>query len=111
MLSIDMEFRKGILFVRLNGELTKDTFDIMSRDVIAKIKKGGITNVVYNLENLDYIDVKGVHALLYTYELIKNNHGKTLICGINSKVSKMIKKGRILNYIGEIGSEIKAFSN
>lgn len=111
MLNINMEFRKGILFVRLDGELTKKTVAIINKEVISKILKGGINNVVYNLENLKVIDLKGIHALLYTYELNKNNHGTTSICGINANVEKIIRKSRMLNYVNEIGSEIKAFSS
>ena len=110
MLSVNMEFRKGILFVRLDGELTKQTVSIINEEVIKRILKGGINNVVYNLENLKMIDFKGIHILLYTYEINKSNHGKTSICGINANVEKTIRKSRMLNYVNEIGNEIIAFS-
>lgn len=110
MLDINMEFRKGILFVRLDGELTKNTVERIDREVIERIKKSGINNVVYNLENLKEIDLKGVHALLYTYEINKNNKGRTLVCGINDNVKKIIKNSRMLNYVNEIGNELKAFT-
>jgi len=110
MLDINMEFRKGILFVRLDGELTKNTVGYMDKEVITRIKKSGINNVVYNLENLRELDMKGIHSLLYTYEINKNNNGRTLVCGINDNVKRIIKNSRMLNYVNEIGSEIKAFT-
>ncbi len=111
MLDINMEFRKGVLFVRLEGQLTKKTILKFNNEVLSSIKKAGINNVVYNLENLYRLDLKGIHSLLYTYELNKNNNGKTLICGINSNVEKIIRQSRILNYVSEIGSEIMAFTS
>lgn len=109
MLNIDMEFRKGILFVRLDGILTKNTVKDIEIEVIDKIKKGGINQVVYNLENLKEIDLKGVHALLYTYEINKQTSGRTLVCGVNETIEKLIRGSRVLNYLNEIGSELKAF--
>ena len=49
MLEINMEFRKGILFVRFIGELTKNTVDIVRREVGDTLKEYGIANVVFNV--------------------------------------------------------------
>lgn len=108
MLDTIMEFRKGILFVRLTGELTKNTVSILENDVIDLIETNGIRNVVFNIENLDYIDLRGINYLLYTYEVCKNNHGKSLLCGINNEVKDKIKTSRLLNYMVETKDELSA---
>ena len=46
MLSVGTEFRKGILFVRLKGELTKDTIDKLNKKVTNIVKENGINQKV-----------------------------------------------------------------
>ena len=61
-----------------------------------------------NIENLEYIDLRGINYLLYTYEVCKNNHGRSLLCGINSEVKDKIKTSRLLNYMIETKDELSA---
>ena len=73
MLKIILEFRKGILFARLQGKLTKDTVSDFQEEVINLIQKNGIHTVVINVEELEELDLKGMNALLYCYESCKKN--------------------------------------
>lgn len=109
MLEIDSEFRKGVLFIRLSGEFTKDTFK-EHKSVNDMITYNGIRKIVFNLENLELIDKKGINCLLYSYELIKINNGQCFICGINKNIRKKIEKSSLLKYLIEIESEIATFS-
>ena len=105
-----MEYRKGILFVRLKGELTKDTNLKFQKEVTKRIEKNGIRSVVFNLEELKTIDLKGIHSLFYHYELSKKQKGEVCICGIhNDEVGKRIKNSRLLSYFTLIDNELKAF--
>lgn len=110
MLEIGLEFRKGILFVRLNGELTIYTVDKLKTNVNDLIKENGVKNVVINMENLNSIDQKGVNALFYSYEICSQNRGKLLICKItNEEVKYRLKNSRIFHYLRETNSELNAF--
>ena len=71
MLDINMECRKGILFIRLGGELTKETVGKLNTEVTELVKEAGIRNIVFNVENLISIDMKGISTLFYNYELCK----------------------------------------
>ena len=105
-----LEYRKGILFIRLIGKLTKETSKELEIEVNNIIKDNQITNIVLNIEKMTDIDQKGIHILYYIYELSKKNNGRTLICNIdNNKVKEKLKKNRIFNYIKEINNELKAF--
>ena len=109
MLNINMEFRKGILFVRLEGELTKKTYEKLNEEITMLIKENGIRNVVFNVENLYKIDMKGISFLYYNYELCNYNNGKMLVCGIkNDNVKIKLKKSRLLNYMFEVSDELSA---
>lgn len=108
MLNVVTEYRKGILFVRLRGKLNKDTIYKLHRKVTKKVKEGGIRNVVFNVTNLKQIDIRGINALLYNYEICKKNDGISFICGNNELINKNLKKGHVLNYIKEVSSELCA---
>ena len=111
MLKIMMEYRRGILFIRLIGILNKKTIEKYKRQVIDKIEKSGIYNVVLNIENLYGIDLKGINTLFYNYECCNKNEGKIFICGLsNNIVSTKIRKNRLLNYFNLISNEINAFN-
>ena len=111
MLSINMEFRKGILFVRLNGVLDKNTVNILNEEVTSLVKDNGIRNLVFNISGLTSIDMKGINALLYNYELCKQNNGQSLLCNIeNTLVKHRIKNSRILKYMNETSNELTAIS-
>lgn len=109
MLDIETEFRHGILFIRLKGILNKKTVNILNDNVTTLIENNGFKNIVFNIENLDYIDIKGISTLFYNYELLRNNNGNLMVCGIvNEQIRKKLKNSRLLNYANEINDELTA---
>lgn len=110
MLEINMECRRGILFVRLEGELTKETVGKLNHEVTELVKEAGIRNIVFNIEHLIAIDTKGISILFYNYELCKNNKGKSMLCGVEKTVVKQkILNSRLLKYMSETSDELSAF--
>ncbi len=111
MLKITTEFRKGILFIRLSGQLTKLTVPILNEEVTSLIKDNGIRNVVFNIKELNMIDMKGINALMYNYEVVRDNKGNGCVCGINNSLVKhRINNSRLLNYMYESSDEIGALN-
>lgn len=109
MLEIDIEFRKGILFVRLEGILNSETVNKLNREVLYTIKINGIKYIVFNFENLYYIDMAGINAIMKHYNLVNAYHGKGLICGIcNNIVKNRIKQSNVLDYLSETNNELSA---
>ena len=107
MLNITTEYKDGIFYVRLKGELTKDNINKLYQKVSYIIKEVGIRNVVFNLEKITKIDIKGINSLLYNYELCKINQGYSLILS-NASIDRMLRKRHIFHYMTEINSEIMA---
>lgn len=82
MLKINSEYQKGILFVRINGNLNRRTSSKLNNFLVPAILKHKIKYLVYNLYNLDSIDFIGIEALKKSARAIKVNHGISLICEI-----------------------------
>lgn len=109
MLNTILEYRKGILFVRLDGVLKKNTIGSISDKLISIINEDNLDKIVINVDNLMEIDFKGISFIFYLYETIKKNNGNILICGMSDIIKNKLKKNRILNYIREINNELEAF--
>ena len=111
MLEINMEFRKGILFIRLIGALNEKTVDKLENEVTELVYENGIRNLVFNLEGVTNIDINGINALLKNYKLCKQNDGKTLVCNLdNSQVKSRVYKSRLLKYMYEARDELSAIN-
>ncbi|MBQ9071999.1 MAG: STAS domain-containing protein [Bacilli bacterium] len=108
MLNVGTEFRNGILFVRLRGHLNKDTIYKLNKRVTKVVKNNGIRNIVFNFSNLKSIDVKGINAIFYNYELCRDNEGRSLMCGNNDKIRGKLKRSRLVNYVYETQDELSA---
>ena len=102
MLRINVEFRKGVLFVRLDGTIENDNYLKSINNLIESI---GIKYIVLNIENIKFVDVNSInHIINYNKEILKKNK-HLLICDNNINRSKIFK-----NSIPNISCEIDAFS-
>ncbi len=95
MLKINMEYRKGILFVRLKGNLNANTSNKFLEYVVPIIKDYGIRYVVYNLGELVCLDETGERALVQAGEEAKTNQGKVLI--VNNKINTVVDYDNVSN--------------
>lgn len=107
MLEIDIEFRKGTFFVRLNGILNNETKFKLNNEVAKTISLNGIKYLMLNVENLYYIDEEGIKSLELINKLINNNYGVIYISGLeNNLVGNRIKKNKNFNTFKKVDSEL-----
>ena len=76
-----MEFRKGILFVRLYGILNDNTLEKFRTDVKEVIIGSGIKYVVINVENLYSISESGVKEIKLLRKILKKTDGQFFLFG------------------------------
>lgn len=91
MLKINMEYRKGVLFIRLKGNLTKETVNSLNEYLIPVITKQGIKYIVYNLGAVTVIDNYGKASLKKGVEAAKLNQGEGLICNTHLTLNNEFK--------------------
>ena len=102
MLRINVEFRKGVLFVRLEGKIENDDYLKSINNLIDSI---GIKYIVLNIENIKFVDVNSInHIIDYNKQILKKKK-HLLICDNNNNRNKLFK-----NNIPNIRCEIDAFS-
>ena len=107
MLEINMEYRKGILFIRFIGNLCNNTIKGNEIENLEEVLNTGMSCVVFNLEELENIDNNGIDFLWNKYQLIKNKGGVSFVCGVNRGIVKRkLKKSKIISYMNEIKDEL-----
>ena len=82
----------------------------LNNKVTKIVNNVGITNLVFNFNNLKDIDNKGINAILYNYEIIKRKDGNMLICLDNNNIKNKLNRFHLLKYLGIIKDEMSAFS-
>ena len=85
---MNYEFRKGLLFVRLEGVLNEATSRELSVQLDHFINRHGVKYFVMNLENLDYLDKDGLDFIHKKYEDVVMHNGKLIICGYDNEYLK-----------------------
>lgn len=109
MLKIELEFRKGILFVRLNGKLNKYTKNKLDEEVLPVILKHGIVNLVINLDKLTSIDTYGINALININSVVYSLNGKLIVCSIsNDEVKNKLNNKEYVSKFYEVSNELMA---
>lgn len=109
MLKINMEFKKGILFIRLEGTLNKNTKEQFNNEVIALVLKDGINMIVVNLDKVNEIDLEGIKCLNELNDIVNNNKGKTTICSLtNNEVKTRLREHNSNNLFYETSNELTA---
>lgn len=110
VLHIEFEFRKGILFLRLFGELTAKTLHQLKEEVEDIIENSGIHNIVINLKSVIRIDRIGIRGLYEEY-LARKDAGLFMICNSDSPMVRgFISDSMISSNIPILESEVRAFT-
>ena len=108
MLDINLEFLRGMLFVRLSGILDTNTYPKLSSILDDMINDKGLKYFVVNLEELDYVDDKGLQSIIDRYFDVVMHDGKLVICGYDNNLNSNIKINNIFKQIEHTNNELGA---
>lgn len=111
MLDIDIEFRRGVLFIRLGGILINSTKNKLKDEAITLINKSGITNIVINLRDIESIDEPGLNMIFLVKKMIESKGGNLVICNTPIKVERQLLKNKMKIYLPQTTNELTALSS
>lgn len=80
MLNINFEFRKGIFFLRLIGELNKESYKSKENEIKELITENKFKYIVINTNNLKKIDLDGINSILEICQMTKTLESNIVIC-------------------------------
>lgn len=102
MLNINYEFRKGIFFLRLIGDLNKNNYLKEENTINEIIRINKFKYIVLNTNYLEKVDINGLNYILKICNITKETNSSIVICD----KSKIINK--LFNYnIPNIESELE----
>ena len=84
MLKINFEFRKGIFFIRLIGNLNNQNYKQEDQNLKALITENNFKYVVINTNYLEKVDLDGLNYLLEIFYITRLNKSNLVICDKNS---------------------------
>ena len=90
LLKVLMEFRKGVLFVRLFGTLNENTIKTFEAEVKEVIIEAGIKYVVLNVDNLDSVSNDGVKEIKRLKRMVEKTEGTFFLFGGEVKELKSL---------------------
>lgn len=95
MLKTNMEFQRGILFIRLKGDINENTIKgVIDRD---------FKYIVLNIDNMYSIDSYSIKYLNNIYKSYQKEKGKLIIC------DKFNISRKLLKNIPKVDTEYEAF--
>lgn len=101
MLKINFEFRKGIFFIRLIGELSKETSKQILNEINELIINNGFKYIVINTNYLKSIDLTGLNYLTKTCYIAKEYKSNLIICD-KSNIFKTLLNNNVPNIKDEL---------
>ena len=102
MLKINFEFRKGIFFIRLIGNLNKKNYTKEDQKLKKLIIDNNFKYVVINTNYLEKVDLDGLNYLLEIFYITKQNESNLIICDKSSIFKRLLN-----NNIPSIKDEIE----
>ena len=102
MLKINFEFRKGIFFIRLIGNLNNKNYKKKEHLLKNLIVENKFKYIVINTNYLNKVDLDGLNYLLEIFYITKMNESNLIICDKNNILKRLLN-----NSIPSIKEEIE----
>ena len=103
LIDTDIEFRKGVLFIRINNTLKEKGYLASSNAIKELVSQIGIKYLVINFNEESVDNDFKLKLIINNYEYLKKISGKLLLCG-NIDISLCNNL-----YIDKIDNELEAF--
>ena len=90
MLKINFEFRKGIFFIRLIGNLKNKSYKEKDVELKKLIIENKFKYVVINTNYLKSVDLDGLNYLLEIFYITTENESNLVICDKNNIFKRLL---------------------
>lgn len=101
MLKLIFEFRKGIFFIRLIGDLNKNSYINIENEIKELIEDNHFKYIVINTNYLETIDLTGLNYITKLYHLTQKNRSNLIICD-KTNLLKVILNNNVPNINDEL---------
>jgi stage II sporulation protein AA (anti-sigma F factor antagonist) len=89
MLKVQMAIKKNRLVIRLNGELDQSNVMMVKKKTVETMNRYGAIHLVFNMENLNFMDSSGIGFIIGRYTELKRKGGDIVICAMNDTIMRI----------------------
>jgi len=89
MMKINFEFRKGIFFIRLIGDMNKENYMSKTEEIKDLIINNKFKYIVLNTNYINSIDMDSLMYLIELYDISKNIDSNLVICDKTNIIGKL----------------------
>lgn len=90
MLTVSRQVNRGIMFIRLGGELTKNNFHEVAEEINYLLYTQGILLYAFNLDEVKKIDNSILESIQNKLTEIFLKCGSVAFCGLSIQIRKLI---------------------
>jgi len=110
-LIFNMEVERSTLIVRLEGELDHHTSEMVREKIETELDKGIVNNLLFNLEQLSFMDSSGLGMMLGRYKKISQFNGKMSLCSVQPSVYKIFELSGMFKILPVYDNESEAIKS
>lgn len=94
----NIEYKNGVLYVRVFGVLVGDKVNIFENEIIPIVLSLKTKWVMVNLNRIDLIDSRGVNSLVKVSDVVNRFKGKVVLCEMNDYVKDNLSHTDVFDY-------------
>ncbi len=108
---VEMEHHRGVLVVRLSGELDHHAADYVRMEMDEAIMRGQVEHLILSLKELQFMDSSGLGVILGRYKLIRSKGGKMAVCDATTPVKRLLEMSGLFKIMSLYDDESSALSD
>ena len=94
----DIDYKKDILYIKVNGVLVGNKVEKFETEVIPIILGLNAKYVTINLKDVDLIDKRGINSLIKVSNVVNRFKGKVVLCELNNYLKDNFKHSDVFDY-------------
>lgn len=107
-ISVSLHTENQVLFINLSGELDHHTSGQLRGRLNEVMENSNIKHLVFNLQQLDFMDSSGIGIILGRYNQVKKDNGTVMVLGLRPLVKKTFEMSGLSQIIKIIDDEQEA---
>ncbi|MFQ3575239.1 MAG: STAS domain-containing protein [Cytophagales bacterium] len=89
-MKVILNIEEQLPFVSLEGDLIGESNGLEVVDLITNLINKNLVYVVFDLENLRYMNSSGIGVLITAHTKLKNNKGELILLKPNDQINKLL---------------------
>jgi stage II sporulation protein AA (anti-sigma F factor antagonist) len=108
---VKLKVKGNTLVVQMSGELDHHAAAGLRGEIDARLAESKIRNVLFNFQEVEFMDSSGFGMVLGRYKAVREKGGKVLASSLRPQVRRVFELGGLTTRIPVFGTEQEALEN